>query len=301
MSFISKLIVCYYCFIFSNYLTLRLGDASECMQKGKKPIWCEMPGVEADDVFELEFEDHDEWNEFYGTFKSHMKLLAQAMTAHFPVLMAQTLGNYLVQLLTATVPTGGSGASACKVLQLELDVFHNIYATLLKDGLESDALETGLTRKGSQSNVTSSSAAAAAAEGGSEEARKAAAAMNATALLNTASAAFVQVLQWRPEDAILLLEQLKMIQYHSPILKRVPSLMGQALSYLFELMQQHYMKWQQCQDGGAAADGAFSFDVVSKIPLCLSAVTKFCAKEIVQSDFFQDFLEKVLYLLKCEY
>ncbi len=39
------------------------------MLKCKKPLWLELPNersLEADEVFEAEFDDTEEWGEFYG-------------------------------------------------------------------------------------------------------------------------------------------------------------------------------------------------------------------------------------------
>ncbi len=99
-------------------------------------------------VFRAETE---EWSEFYGMFKSQLKLLAECLTARYPLTTMNTLSNYAKHLI-ATQQTiankyntdggssGGVGAGhnqqnnarivENKSLNLDFEVFYTIYMPL---------------------------------------------------------------------------------------------------------------------------------------------------------------------------
>ena len=270
-----------------------------------------------------------------NVLNTQVKQLAQQLTRHFPVLCADSMSQYLAQLIRREqqlpTPVGGAGTInsfstfnsnscsskatllECKSVLLELDIFHAVYGTLLKELLppEPDPGSRGLTSgfsseysisspiggtgslyPASGSTTTAGPGGPGGADGEVETSRK---------VLNSALQTLVLLLEWQPRDPDILMEQIRMIQYHSPALKRAPDYLIRAFSFLFNLILSQTPQQQQQQQGGSSwegssdtrEDGSQQSVHQTRIAAHLSTLTLACAKEIVQSSFFQQFIEQV--------
>ena len=191
------------------------------MQKCRKPLWTEFPSnvthavnaagarvpLQSElyaEVFELEFEDIEEWNtDYYGTFKSQFRLLSQTITEQFSVLCAETLSQYFDSLIQREQSSAGLSEQCVefKTLLLEFDMLHYVYSPLLLVLLPADK-----------------SAKKSTAESGKEVINPISR-DDILAVQNITVRTLNHILAWKPQNSGVQMEQYRILQYHFPLLK----------------------------------------------------------------------------------
>lgn len=272
------------------------------MQKCRKPLWTEFPlntthatsaagtrvriqSEQNAEVFEVEFEDTEEWStEYYGTFKSQFRLLTQTVTEQFCVLSATTLAQYLESLLSRDgLHAIGSNPSSveCKTLLLEFDMLHYVYAPLLQVLLPPDATIKKSSSEGGKDGVNPISRADILSV--------------QTITVNTLN----KVLSWKP-PAILQMEQYKILQYHYPLLKLSTEHLGAAFTILFSALSGSISAAPALNPSGplsptkvSSSSKEGSLDYSTRISGAISGLTQHCAVEIVHTGFFSEFFQQV--------
>lgn len=272
------------------------------MQKCRKPLWTEFAlgtayttstagarvRIQSEsyaEVFEVEFEDTEEWStEYYGTFKSQFRLLTQTITEQFCVLSATTLSQYLESLLSRDgLNAIGSNPSSveCKTLLLEFDMLHYVYAPLLQVLLPPDA------------SIKKSSA-----EGGKDGVNPICRA-DILAVQTITVGTLNKLLAWKP-PTILQMEQYKILQYHYPILKLSTEHLGAAFTILFTALSASISSAPAANPSGplspskvSSGNKESSLDYSTRISSAISSLTQHCAVEIVHTGFFVEFFQQV--------
>jgi len=205
-------------------------------------------------VFEVEFEDPEEWStEFYGRMKSQLKLLCQAMYEHYPVLSCRGLAQCLDDLLSRELQQQDNSSSEMVKLRAELEVFHYMYSPLLV------LLQQASSSRSSSSSSTSSLPPSSSLLVIDDETLEHCSRYTEQCLM--------KILEWQPLSYALKQEQLRMLQYQCPVLKDRRQYLGPVMSYLFTALD-HFSQ---------------SSDMTSKVSATIAILTKSCAVEIVQS------------------
>lgn len=191
------------------------------MQKCRKPLWTEFPtnttfavnaagarvSIQSElytEVFELEFEDAEEWNtDYYGTFKSQFRLLSQTITEQFSVLCAGTLSQYFDSLIQREQSTAGLSEQCLelKTLLLEFDMLHYVYSPLLLVLLPADKSAKKTTSESGKEVVNPISRD------------------ELLAVQNITVRTLNHILAWKPQNSGVQMEQYRILQYHFPLLK----------------------------------------------------------------------------------
>ena len=252
------------------------------------------------EVFELEFEDREEWTtEYYGTFKSQFRLLAQTIAEQYTVLTAQTLSQYLESLIqkdrdmSANFSQLNAQEQALKptflefkTLLLEFDMLHYVYSPLLL------------------SLVTDNAAKKTVAEAGKEQGMQPLSAADVQAVQSITVNTLNVILQWAPVDPIMQLEQYKILQYHFPLFKLSSDHLGAAFTKLFTALNGPVVASSDAfiaaQQGQSALKEA-NMEHNSRVASVIASLTQSCAVEIVHTGFFNQFFEqvKIVYAHAC--
>jgi hypothetical protein len=313
------------------------------MQKCRKPLWADYPIGERtglsisghrnvritpeveEEVLEIEFDDRDEWHlEYYGTFKSQFRLLAQAITERFAPTAAAALTQYLGSLVqqeqqlqqqarAANLPPALVGTTIeFRRLVLEFEMLHYVYSPLLLT-----LLPEGLAGK-NHNEAGKIAARAGSSSGGGGDADAAALAhqqQQLTAVTAVVTSTLTTVLGWQPDDPMIRLERLKFIQYHYPLLKSATDLLGASFSVMFAALSEGIASASAASAAtaavasGAAGASNSSGDTVSsdaavaklddynaKVASLISSLTMHCAVEIVRTGFFGEFFRQVCFV-----
>lgn len=175
-------------------------------------------------VFEAEFDDKEDWNDFFSIFKyvrdnyysphnrftdyvsdrSQMVHLAQAISQRAPFHTIQMLLWCLTEIFSRFSATLSPLESKC--VTLDLEVFHVIYVAAL--ALYNSAISEA---NNLQSEVVISTE---------------------SSIVN----AVRQIIQWNPSDAIMSSERLRLLTYHATFLRRHEQLLYDIYSAVFPII-----------------------------------------------------------------
>lgn len=246
-------------------------------------------------MFEIEFEDTEEWSsDYYGTFKSQFRLLAQIVSEQFTSIAAQTITGYMESLVHREVqlvrtplavfaqpsdiskypPNVQSEIISIRTLLLEFDMLHYIYGPLLQ--LLSPDWQKGAADVAKDIEIPASELAI---------------------LQNVALNALNFVFQWTPKDVLFRIEQYKVLQYQFPVLKRSTEHLKHTFQMLFSGINSGMStNFSDLSSNSVTVDteAVLNRDLNTRLGSIVASLTQHCAGEIVNTGFFQDFFNQVI-------
>ncbi len=220
----------------------------------------------------------EEWNEFYGMFKSQIKLLTEAVTARYTLTTMTNLTAYVRQLIAqqqalsvteeTTAQSKAVKAIEAKSLLLDFEIFYTIYMPLF----------SYIVPQSGSSNGSSDGEVSPAIP------------IDFKAVETCMCALLTTIIAWQPNSGaeyLFVIEKYKLIQCHNSVLKLFP------IEYIIQIYM-IYFEPLLVDVQSIPGDQLSGFNLIKgRAGISVAQLTTVVAENIVKSSYLDSFLNQV--------